>query len=789
MLNQESTSRLNTPRGGGFPFQKTGFFAFSISRCVGIAQSFTVSASESLVEVLPLTGIGAPLAYAVPGGVAGCVAPGALVRVPLLNRHCLGVVTREGSEQQVPAGKLKYVIEGLYKEPVLTPGLIQLADWMRRYYAAPVEAVLETMLPSALRQEMSAKVNRMLCAAKSISVEEEEALAKRAPKQAEVYRFISQQPRPVPRGLVLKRLHTSASVCDSLIEKGLLRETHEEEARTVYSDVLGEAEKVSPAEVELTEEQAAAGSDIAASLDAREFRVHLLHGVTGSGKTEVYLRAIKTVIDRGGSVIYLVPEVALTPQTVGRLRGRLEQLGVKIVVWHSHLSHGERFDAWFSLLRGEARVVVGARSAIFTPVSDLQLVVVDEEHEPAYKQAESPRYHGRDVAVYRAMLAGAVCVLGSATPSLESLYNVQQKSYRLNRITRRVDDRALPILHLVDMTRERLRSDGAVNISQMLADKLRDRWELREQSILFLNRRGYASSMLCPDCSYVAMCPHCDVMLTYHRHEQRIKCHVCGYHAPAPHRCPKCDSTKIRWRGYGTQRIEEILGALIPGAKVVRMDTDTMTKKHLFRQILADFRVGKIDILVGTQMIAKGLDFPNVTLVGLVDADVSLHVPDFRAAERTFQLLVQVAGRAGRGDKAGEVVVQTFMPHSPPIQYARQSDFDGFLEAELEQRREFNYPPFRHLVRHLFRGRNPEKVQFYAEQWTRKLEKELKDPIEIRGPVAAPMEKMKDHYRFHSWYFIGNVSRVLPNIVALREAFPMDEDVVDVLDVDPVDMT
>ncbi|MGE9296257.1 MAG: replication restart helicase PriA, partial [Puniceicoccales bacterium] len=358
----------------------------------------------------------------------------------------------------------------------------------------------------------------------------------------------------------------------------------------------------------------------------------------------------------------------------------------------------------------------------------------------------------------------------------------------INRLTKRVDDRQLPTVHIVDMRREKMGKDGLANISRPLAERLIDRYEKREQSILFLNRRGYSNSVLCPDCGYVPECPHCDVTLTYHKSDERIKCHICGYFERAPSRCAKCGSVEIKRRGFGTQKIEEAIQRVVPRAKVVRLDTDTMTKKNLFRHILNDFRAGKIDILVGTQMIAKGLDFPNVTLVGLVDADIALHVPDFRASERCFQLLVQVAGRAGRGDTAGEVIVQTFMPENEPIQFARRGDFDGYLEVELEQRREFHYPPFRHIVRHLFRGRNPDKVIFYAEKWADLVEEKLEHPVEIRGPAPAPLEKMKDTYRFHIWYFLGNVSKVLPSILALRKDFPMDDEVIDVFDVDPVDM-
>ena len=524
-------------------------------------------------------------------------------------------------------------------------------------------------------------------------------------------------------------------------------------------------------------------------IEQSKFSVRLLHGVTGSGKTEVYLNAIEKVVASGGGVIFLVPEVALAPQTVGRVRGRLEARGVHTVVWHSHLSEGERYDAWKALASGEAHVVVGARSAVFAPVKNLQLIIVDEEHEPSYKQDESPRYNGRDVAVYRAFLNKAVCVLGSATPSLESLYNVEKGKYAVDRILNRVDNRELPKIHVVDMCRETSPEKAASPISRLLADKLRDRYEKQEQSILFLNRRGFSTSMMCPDCGYVAGCDHCSIPKTYHRTDKRLRCHLCGEEEPVPLRCPKCQSTAIRMRGKGTQKIEDIVQKILPSARIHRMDADSMSKKNLYRKILNDFRTGKIDILVGTQMIAKGLDFPNVTLVGLVDADMSLHIEDFRAAERTFQLVVQVSGRSGRGERAGEVVIQTHTPHAPPIQFARKSDFDGFQLEELEQRREFNYPPFRHLIRHLFRGRNPDKVNFYIDQWTKLVEKELGDKIEIRGPAPAPIEKIRDEYRFQLWYFAPSASAVIGTITALRESFKMDKEVIDQMDVDPMNLS
>ena len=743
-----------------------------------------------VVEVIALSGFDKALAYAVPPTCQELLQVGSLVRIPLRRRSELGVVTRFGTDQAVPPGKLKMLFEVVQPYPVLRPDLMELFYWAQNYYAATPETILETMIPAAIRKGMKPKTRRYISKGKAPTTEELEALEKRAPKQAAILKFIRQQVKPLPRADILKTMKISASACDGLVAKGFLRETDTEEERVAYEDELGSKETiVAEARPTLTDEQDAAVKSIFKAIAEDAFSVRLLHGVTGSGKTEVYLHAIEKIVAQGGGVIFLVPEVALAPQTVGRVRARLEARGVHTVVWHSHLSEGERYDAWKALASGEAHVVVGARSAVFAPVQNLKLMIVDEEHEPSYKQEESPRYHGRDVAVYRALINKSVCVLGSATPSLESLYNVERGKYAVDRILKRVDNRQLPKIHLVDMRREDMQGKGASPISRTLADKLVDRFEKKEQSILFLNRRGFSTSMMCPDCGYVAACDHCSIPMTFHITDKKLRCHLCAEERESPFKCPECKSVNIRKRGVGTQKIEEIVQKILPRAKIVRMDADSMSKKNLYRKILNDFRIGKIDLLVGTQMIAKGLDFPNVTLVGLVDADRSLHVEDFRAAERTFQLIVQVSGRSGRGDRAGEVVIQTHTPHAPPVQFARKSDFDGFQLEELEQRREFNYPPFRHLIRHLFRGRNPDKVNFYIEQWLKVVEKEMDGQLEIRGPAPAPIEKIRDEYRFQLWYFTPSASRVIQQLAALRKSFKMDKEVIDLIDVDPMNMS
>jgi len=741
-----------------------------------------------IVGVQPLAGFDKLLHYTVPEPLRAAVRPGSLVRVPIMNRSHLALVLEAGVVPDVPLARLKALGGVLHEFPALTPDLLELARWMHQYYAARMEGVLEAMIPAAVRDGSRLKAEKYLSLARPVAPDELAALAKKARAQARLLEFLQQQFRPVKKSLVLARLGATAAVAAALVKRGLVAEEARHVERVAYADNWTGGEIVNGLPPKLNAEQAAVVASVGESLAKGKFAVHLLHGVTGSGKTEVYLRAVEQVLAAGGSAIYLVPEVALTPQTVARLRGRFESAGHKTVVWHSHLGEGERLDGWTALASGQARVVVGARSAVFAPVQDLRLIVVDEEHEPAYKQDETPRYHGRDVAVYRAKLAHATCLLGSATPSLESFANVQGGKYRLNTLTKRVDDKKMPDIQIVDMRLEVMRQRGLVTLSRLLVDHMQARFERREQTILFINRRGYSSSMQCRKCGHVEACPHCSVAMTYHRADETLKCHLCGHQRGAPAVCPACAAPDIRWRGLGTQRVEEAVRRVLPRARLERMDTDTMTKRHRFRQILGDFRAGKIDVLIGTQMIGKGLDFPNVTLVGLVDADLSMHVPDFRANERTFQLLVQVAGRAGRGDRAGEVVVQTFTPKADAIQFAKRADFDGFAETELGVRRKFAYPPYRHLIHHIFRGPNPEKIRFFADHWVKQVEKTLGNAVEIRGPVPSPIEKVKDEYRFQVWYFCARATKVVPELVKLQATVNWPEDVTQVLDVDPMSL-
>jgi len=744
-----------------------------------------------IVGVHPLAGFDKVLHYRVPPALVDTVAVGTLVRMPVGHALRLGIVGEIAPPKDFPIERLKALANVVYPFPALPPDLLQLARWMAGYYACGLDSIIEGMIPGPVRNGAGLKQEKLLSVVQKLTPEELATLEKRAPQQAKLYRFLAQQFRPQRKGLVLSRLGQSAAVVAALVKRGVVKEETQRIERVAYADDHALGELVAAQPHALNAEQQAAVDTVAASLGSRKFGVTLLHGVTGSGKTEVYLRAIDTALKAGGGVVFLVPEVALTPQTVARLRSRLDAIapGQRCVVWHSHLSEGERLDGWLALATGEARVVVGARSAIFAPVQNLQLIVVDEEHEPAYKQDETPRYHGRDVAVMRAKIAGALCLLGSATPSLESFSNAQAGKYRLIQLLQRVDARKLPFIDIVDLRIEAMKQRTLPLLSGKLVRAMQDRFEKREQTILFINRRGYSSSMLCTKCGHVEECTHCSIALTYHRSDEVLRCHLCATQKPAPLRCPKCGAPEIRWRGLGTQRIEEAVRRVLPRARIERMDTDTMSKKNRFREVLGLFRAGKIDVLVGTQMIGKGLDFPNVTLVGLIDADMSMHIPDFRANERTFQLLVQVAGRAGRGDRAGDVMVQTFTPQAEAIQFSRHADFAGFAASELKVRRDFNYPPFRHLIQHLFRGPNPEKLKFFAEQWAKLVEKTLGDRVELRGPTPSPIEKIKDEYRWQIWYFTSAVTKVVPELARLRAEFAWPDDMTQVMDVDPVNLS
>jgi primosomal protein N' (replication factor Y) len=539
---------------------------------------------------------------------------------------------------------------------------------------------------------------------------------------------------------------------------------------SVYRDPHEGVELLKTEPLTLMPQQADALKQILDAMAEPEPPVLLLHVVTGSGKTEVYLQAISRALEQGKGAIVLVPEIALTPQTVDRFRSRFADKPERVAVLHSSLSDGERYDEWHRIRSGEAQIVVGARSALFAPVHNLGLIVVDEEHEPTYKQDEAPRYSARDTAVMRGKMEKCAVVLGSATPALESYANARSGKYRYVDMPIRVDDRQMPPIRIVDMRVEAQRDGKPQLFSRDLIEAIRTRIDRAEQTMIFLNRRGFSSSLICPDCGYVAECAHCSVGMTFHKARARLVCHICGEEKPVPTRCPECKSDQFKYAGAGTEKIEEVMTKLFPKARIERMDSDTMRRKNAHRDILGKFRTGKIDILIGTQMIAKGLDFPNVTLVGVVNPDHALHMADFRAGERVFQLLTQVAGRAGRGEAAGEVIVQTYTPHHPAVQAARRMDFEGFCEQEMAFRKEMGYPPYTHLTCITLRGKNEAEVEAAAEKLFQCLEKCAAGKAALSPAMPAPVARMRGEYR---WQMLLRAARTKTMNDAVRAAFGM----------------
>ena len=731
------------------------------------------------------------LDYAIPPEWEGRVQTGSRVAVPIRHRQALATVIELLDESDIPG--IRPIDKVVGDRPILSPNLLRLARWMATYYCCPVETAMRAVLPQVIRkgnlgfkQRQAARLTREVDAALLAELE------RRAPKQAAIVETLraatlSASPHPpvspsssMPVAALLKAAGADRAALAALVRKGLVAVASE----TVSRDPHEGETFVAAAPHELNAEQAAVFGQVCAAIDAPGKPI-LLYGVTGSGKTEIYLQGIQRVLDRGQSAIMLVPEIALTPQTVERFKSRFAAMQQEVAVLHSHLSEGERHDEWHKINNGKARIVIGARSAIFAPLERLGLIVVDEEHENSYKQEDAPRYHARDLAVLRGSFEQCAVLLGSATPSLESFHNASLGKYQLLRMSQRIDDRKLPLIRIIDL---RLEAHGG-EAPSIISEKMRQAIDLRiarkEQSILFLNRRGFSTSLSCPACGYVAECPNCSVSLTFHRAENRLVCHICGHNAVAPSRCPECRQAGIKFAGFGTERVEEIVTKLFPTAVVRRMDADTMTRKEAYREVLTAFRTGKIDILLGTQMIAKGLHFPNVTLVGIVNADMGLHMPDFRAGERTFQLLTQVAGRAGRGDVEGEVFVQSYTPHHPAIQFARHHDYDGFAEQEIEWRRQWDYPPFSKMVLITARSTHQERAGFSLETLHRRLKEALPPDTMLGEPAPAPLEKSHGNFRFHLILRTRAIQRLTRLLGEVLAKLPFPEDVSVTVDVDP----
>jgi primosomal protein N' (replication factor Y) (superfamily II helicase) len=735
----------------------------------------------SYVRVIIDRAIHRELDYLVPETLSERISVGSRVRVPFRDKSALATVvaTLERSE----AEGIRPIEAVVGDTPILSEELLELANWMSTYYCCPIETVMRSLLPQVIRRaEVGWKKQLFVQPARKIDNDEIEQLRRRAPRQAELLEAISRLDAPISAAQLLRRMSLDNQTLRALVKRGFaeLRE------QAVARDPHGDEQFIATSDLELNEEQVVALKQITEALDSPgSARPILLHGVTGSGKTEIYLQAIHATLARGHSAIVLVPEISLTPQTVERFKGRFAATQDAVAVLHSHLSEGERHDEWHKIHLGRARIVIGARSAVFAPLKNLGLIIVDEEHETTYKQEEAPRYQARDVAVVRAKIEKCVAVLGSATPSLESYYNATTGKYRLATLTQRVDDRQMPLMRIVDLRQERRKEKAIAILSEKLRGAIADRLEKREQTILFLNRRGFSTSLLCSNCGEARDCPNCSVALTFHRHVARLSCHLCGHTAAVPKKCPACGKDALIYAGFGTEKVESTVAAIFPNATVRRMDADSMTRKQAYRDTLLNFRAGKIDILVGTQMIAKGLHFPNVTLVGIINADLALHLPDFRAGERTFQLLTQVAGRAGRGETSGEVFVQTYTPFSPSIQFARHHDFAGYFQQELEFRERCDFPPFKHAILITVRSPHEARAKFSAETLVRRLRESLSSEFILGDPTPAPLEKLQGQFRFHILIRGGAIMRLSRLVRETLDKLPFPEDVTVAVDVDP----
>ncbi|MED3996465.1 primosomal protein N' [Peribacillus frigoritolerans] len=739
--------------------------------------------------------------YRIPEKWNQVIKPGMRVIVPFGPRMVQGFVT--GLKAKSDFAKLRFIKEPMDLEPIINDELLQLGDWLTKEAMCFKISALQAMLPAAMKakyekvikvvedkkDQIPPSIQNLFGKNDSLSwkdviegenaslVQKEmqngnleleynvknrlnkktvrviksllspmelkemaSAISSHAKKQQELLQYFIEHQEPIPLKELLELMNTSSGTVKSLVSKGALAEMDQEVYRDPYENRV--FEKSIP--FTLTAEQAAALKPIQEKIHHDEHDVFLLYGVTGSGKTEVYLQAIASVIEKGKEAIMLVPEISLTPQTVKRFK---ERFGEQVAVMHSGLSVGEKYDEWRKIHRKEVKVVVGARSAVFAPFESLGLVIIDEEHESSYKQEETPRYHARDVAIERAKSYGCPVILGSATPTLESFARAKKNVYKLLTLSKRMNKNALPAVDIVDM-REELRTGNRSMFSELLFTKLKDRLEKGEQTVLMLNKRGHSSFVMCRSCGLVINCPNCDISLTYHRFNDIMKCHYCGFEEGMPSVCPECESEHIRFFGTGTQKVEEELAKILPEARVIRMDVDTTSKKGSHERLLNAFGEGKADILLGTQMIAKGLDFPNITLVGVLSADTMLHLPDFRSSEKTFQLLTQVSGRAGRHQLPGEVVIQTYTPEHYSIELSALQDYDAFYEREMYLRRQSHYPPYYYVVLITVSHEDLMKTVSVTEKITNYLGSRLNRDSVVLGPVASPISRINNRYRY-----------------------------------------
>lgn len=684
------------------------------------------------------------LEYGLTDAQKALIQPGTRVEVPVRGRLQTGYILEV--KENPSYLRIQPLANILSDAPLIAPDLFKLALWMSRYYCTSLRDVFRMFLPPTIREGKGAKEQLFVRRAKTREELKNYCLTflEKKPAQVNLLEAMLKVKKGILLSQLLEQTKESRHTMSCLVKQGLLLVEKVEVDRSPLKD-----EDYFPTFAKkLNEEQAEALKKIQDSLIKHRFETHLLYGVTGSGKTEVYLQAIEQALQLELGTIMLVPEISLTAQTIERFKSRFQE---KISILHHRLSQGERHDEWQHIKNGRAKIVIGARSAIFSPVTNLGLIIIDEEHENSYKQNEAlPCYQARDVAVMRAKLSSSTVILGSATPSLESYYNAQKGKYTLSVLSKRASSASLPHVTIVDMKKEFEKAKGYTNFSDKLLQEIEKRYQQGEQTILFLNRRGYHTVLLCQACQYSVKCAHCDVPMTFHLGENALTCHLCGYQLlPPPSSCPKCkNSNPLKFRGVGTEQIERALHAIFPSIRTLRIDADTTKHKGSHKRLLRDFGTGKADVMIGTQMVAKGLHFPEVTLVGILNGDAGLHIPDFRSSEIVFQLITQVAGRAGRGALKGEVIIQTTLPEHSTVIHAATQNFPLFYDEEIVTREFFNYPPFSHLAKLRFSGKIAESTLAYAEECRTFLMQLLPSQFEFHPVLPCGYTKVKDQHRY-----------------------------------------
>jgi primosomal protein N' (replication factor Y) len=729
-----------------------------------------------------------PYDYSIASDQESRLQPGMRVEVPLgkgnraVTGYCVEII---GPFHELAAtvnpGKLKPLKGIVDSRPLITPGLLRLAKWISGYYLCPLGSVIETIVPPGVRQDSGTR--EMLFLSLAEGVKEQLATLKLSKLQKEILATLAQGHQDWTTNELAETVGCTLAPISTLRKRGLIVAT----TRRVQQRTHEIAAEIRGSNLPLNSEQSAALNAIVSCIETDSHQTFLMHGITGSGKTEVYIRTIQKVVEFGRQAIVLVPEISLTPQTRQRFRARFDN----VAVLHSHLTAAQRAWHWQQIATGNVQVIIGARSAVFAPAPNLGLIVLDEEHDGSFKQDKAPRYHARDVAEWRAKDEQIPLILGSATPSLETWQRALDGRYKLLSLRNRVLDLPLPDVAAIDLRVDFGGGKRFGPISQKLRQEIQAALAEGGQVILLLNRRGFSTRIQCPSCGHTEYCPDCSIPLTHHQTGNKAVCHYCDYQIPEPKACSKCKNPAIKFSGLGTQKLELHVQAMFPDTTIVRMDTDTMQKPGSHEEALADFRSGQTKILLGTQMIAKGLDFPNVTLVGVINADTGLHLPDFRASERTFGLITQVAGRTGRGEKGGRVLVQTFNPENVAIQAALTHDYLAFAAQELPHRESFKYPPFGLLARIVVRSESQSKAHQMAEHIGECLNRSATDlqlELKVLGPAICPVEKLRGLYRYHL-LVSSPIEGALQQTISRTESLIKEIDEVQwIVDIDPQDM-